>query len=100
MKKGIFHRRNALVALPESALPPPTGDPTFGKEEYRIVVRENKVPLVLGWVLIAVGVVIEIVYALAGTGSDGLAGFLLLEVPTLLAAVGCFYGLLSAPPDD
>ena len=90
MKKGIFHRRNALVALPESALPPPTGDPTFGKEEYRIVVRENKVPLVLGWVLIAVGVVIEIVYALAGTGSDGFAGFLLLEVPTLLAAVGCF----------
>lgn len=53
-----------------------------------IVVRENKVPLVLGWVLAVFGVVIGIIFAL--TDSDGLVGFLLLEVPVLLAAIGCF----------
>ena len=53
-----------------------------------IVVRENKVPLVLGWVLAVFGVAIGIIFAL--TDSDGLVGFLLLEVPVLLAAIGCF----------
>ena len=52
-----------------------------------IVVRENKVPLVLGWVLVAFGVAVGIIFAI--TGGDGLVGFLLLEVPVLLAAIGC-----------
>ena len=88
MKKGIFQRRNALVPLPDSEIPSPSWNPTFGKEEYRIVVRENKVPLVLGWVLIAVGAAIGLVFAVEG--GDGLVGIILLEVPVLLAAVGCF----------
>ena len=52
-----------------------------------IRVRENKFPLVLGWVLAVVGAAIGLAFAVKG--GDGLVGVLLLEVPVLLAAVGC-----------
>ena len=53
-----------------------------------IRVRENIVPLVLGWVLAVFGAAIGLGFAVEG--GDGLVGILLLEVPVLLAAVGCF----------
>ena len=52
-----------------------------------IRVRENKFPLVLGWVLAVVGAAIGLAFAVKG--GDGLVGVLLLDVPVLLVAVGC-----------